>query len=107
MVIRLKADKVEEYNTLHAAVWPDVLKMLTACHIRNYSIFLRKLDDGNHYLFSYFEYVGSDFAGDMERMAADSVTQKWWDLCKPCQHPLTSRSEGEWWAEMPEVFHYD
>lgn len=107
MVVRLRADKIEEYKTLHSAVWPDVLKMLTACHIRNYSIFLRRLDDGNHYLFSYFEYIGADFAADMALMAADPVTQKWWELCKPCQEPLASRSEGEWWADMPEVFHHD
>lgn len=107
MVIRLKADKVDEYTALHSAVWPDVLKTLTSCHIRNYSIFLRQLDDGSHYLFSYFEYIGSDFAADMERMAADPVTQKWWNVCKPCQEPLTNRSEGEWWSNMPEVFHHD
>jgi hypothetical protein len=45
--------------------------MIAACNIRNYSIYLHRLPDGNHYLFSYFEYVGSDFAGDMAKMAAD------------------------------------
>jgi L-rhamnose mutarotase len=25
----------------------------------------------------------------------------------PCQAPLTSRAEGEWWAGMEEVFHLD
>ncbi|MDD4175314.1 MAG: L-rhamnose mutarotase, partial [Kiritimatiellae bacterium] len=41
----------------------------------NYSIFLRKLPDGEYYLFSYFEYTGTDFAADCDRMAADPVTQ--------------------------------
>jgi len=106
-VIRLRADKVEEYKRLHAAVWPDVLKMIRECNIRNYSIYLRELDDGEHYLFSYFEYVGDDFAADMARMAADPATQRWWDVCKPCQKPLESRRAGEWWAALEEVFHVD
>lgn len=107
MVLGVRAEKIEEYKRLHAAVWPDVLKMIKQCNIRNYSIYLRRLEDGNHYLFSYFEYTGKDFAGDMKQMAADPTTQKWWAECMPCQKPLASRAEGEWWAHMEEVFHYD
>lgn len=106
-IIELKTDKVDEYVRLHANVWPDVLKMIKICHIQNYSIYLRKLPDGKHYLFSYFEYTGEDFNGDMAKMAADETTQKWWDLCKPCQKPLDDRAEGEWWSAMEEVFHCD
>jgi L-rhamnose mutarotase len=25
----------------------------------------------------------------------------------PCQQPLATRDEGEWWAPMEEVFHHD
>ncbi|HEY5914571.1 MAG TPA: L-rhamnose mutarotase, partial [Verrucomicrobiae bacterium] len=53
MVLGLRAEKVEEYKRLHAAVWPDVLKRIKECNIGNYSIYLRRLDDGRHYLFSY------------------------------------------------------
>jgi len=107
MVIGLRPEKIEEYRKLHAAVWPEVLKMIRACHIRNYSIYLRQLDDGRHYLFSYFEYTGSDFAVDMAKMAADPTTQRWWAICKPCQQPLEKRGADEWWAGMEEVFHED
>ena len=107
MVIGLRAEKLEEYQKLHDAVWPDVLKRIQECNIRNYSIFLRQLDDGRHYLFSYFEYVGHDFAADMARMAADPTTQQWWAVCKPCQQPLAHRAPDEWWTEMEEVFHHD
>ena len=105
MVVKLREDKIAEYTALHAAVWPDVLKMIAECNIGNYSIYLRKLDDGQHYLFSYFEYVGEDFAADMATMAADETTQKWWERCMPCQEPLAGLAEGEWWAPMEEVFH--
>ena len=106
-VIRVRDEKLEEYKTLHAAVWPGVLKMIAECNINNYSIYLRRLPDGNHYLFSYFEYNGDDFAADCEKMAADPATQEWWDVCKPCHIPLEDRAEGEWWASMEEVFHCD
>ena len=107
MVIGVRAKKLDEYRQLHAAVWPDVLRMIQQCHIQNYSIYLRQLDDGQHYLFSYFEYVGADFAADMARMAADETTQRWWAACKPCQRPLNGCAPEAWWSGMEEVFHQD
>lgn len=106
-VIGLRPEKAEEYKRLHAAVWPDVLRMIKECQIQNYSIYLRALDDGRLYLFSYFEYTGADFAADMARMAADPTTQRWWSACMPCQQPLAGRASGEWWAGMEEVFHLE
>ncbi|WP_417241949.1 L-rhamnose mutarotase [Celeribacter sp.] len=103
-VIGIGAEAVAEYKRLHADVWPQVLEMISACNIRNYSIFLREPEN---VMFAYFEYVGTDFAADMAKMAADPVTQKWWDVCMPLQRPLETRAEGEWWAEMEEVFHHD
>ncbi len=104
-VVGLHTEKLTEYKRLHADVWPEVLAMIETCNIQNYSIFLRQLPNGRHYLFSYFEYTGTDFDADMGKMAADPTTQKWWDVCKPCQNPLPDRAEGEWWADMEEVFH--
>jgi L-rhamnose mutarotase len=101
-VIKLRPDKMDEYKTLHANAWPEVLKKIRECHIRNYSIYFK---DG--YLFSYFEYHGDDFAADMDKMAADPHTQAWWKLTDPCQEPLETRKEGEWWASMEEFFHAD
>ena len=106
MVIGLRAEKLAEYKKLHGAVWPTVLKMIRRCHIRNYSIYLRRLA-GRHYLFSYFEYTGTNFKADMSKMAADPTTQRWWAVCMPCQVPLPDRPHGEWWASMEEVFHTD
>ena len=107
LIVGLREEKIEEYNRLHADVWPDVLDRIRRSNIRNYSIFLRKLPDGKHYLFSYFEYVGSDFAADMAAMAADPRTQEWWKITDRCQEPLPDRAEGEWWAAAEEVFHVD
>lgn len=101
-VIKVRPEKLAEYKRLHAAVWPAVLKTIGQCNIRNYSIYHK---DG--YLFSYFEYHGTDFAADQAKMAADPATQEWWRLCEPCQQPLETRAAGEWWASMDEVFHCD
>ena len=100
-VIQVRPEKLDEYKTLHAEPWPQVLATISACNIRNYSIYYH---DG--YLFSHFEYVGDDFAADMQKMAADPVTQEWWTLTNPCQVPLPTRQPGEWWARMEEVFYH-
>lgn len=101
-MLRLKPGAEEKYRAYHQAVWPEVLRMIARCNIRNYSIYLK--DD---ILFGYFEYHGADFAADMEKMAADPKTQEWWAIMMPLQEPLATRKEGEWWAEMDEVFHAD
>ena len=101
-VIKIKTKKLEEYKKIHANIWPEVAKTITECNIINYSIFHK---DG--YLFSYFEYIGKNYESDMAKMAADSITQEWWDVCMPMQEPLDTRKKGEWWAEMEEVFHQD
>lgn len=101
-VIGLKADKIDYYKKLHAETWPEVLKMIEDCNIRNYSIYHK-----DNLLFAYFEYVGDDFDGDMAKMAADPETQRWWDIMEPMQAPLATRAAGEWWANLDEVFHTD
>jgi L-rhamnose mutarotase len=101
-VIGMKPENRAEYERLHADVWPDVLAKIYQCNIRNYSIYRY-----GELLFSYFEYVGTDFDGDMAKMAADPTTQKWWGVCKPLQSPVPDRADGEWWAAIPEVFHVD
>jgi len=106
-VVGVKDSKVARYRKLHAAVWPDVLAVIKLVNIRNYSIYLRKLADGRHYLFSYFEYTGTDFAADMARMGADQVTQRWWAECVPCLDLLPDHAPSEVWSPMTEVFHLD
>jgi L-rhamnose mutarotase len=101
-VIGIKPEHIEEYAKIHAEVWPDVLKKIEECNLRNYSIY--RYGD---LLFAYFEYHGDDFEADMAKMAADETTQKWWDVCMPMQNPVEDRAEGEWWKTIEEVFHTD
>lgn len=103
MVIGLKAEHIDEYKWLHAETWPEILAKISECNITNYSIFLKEPEN---LLFGYWEYLGEDFEADAEKMAADPMTQKWWEICIPMQEPLETRQEGEWWAMMEEVFHH-
>jgi L-rhamnose mutarotase len=105
MVTGLKAEKMDYYNELHAAVWPSVQRTIKDCNIQNYSIFLKEIN-GSLMLFSYFEYTGNDFDGDMKKMAADSATQRWWKETDPCQQPLPDAvAKKQIWSSMEEVFH--
>lgn len=101
-VIKVKPEKLEYYKALHANPWPKVDSMLKECNIRNYSIYYR---DG--YLFSYLEYTGEDWDADMANLAADSTIQVWWEETDPCQEPVESAQEGEWWVELEELYHLD
>jgi len=107
MVTGLKPDKIDQYKRLHASPWPEVQLRISECNIHNYSIYLQKIEN-QYFLFSYFEYTGSDFDADMKKMAADSMTQKWWKETDPCQLPLKEAlSKHQIWSSMEEVFHQD
>jgi L-rhamnose mutarotase len=103
-LVGIRPEHIAEYKRLHADVWPDVLKQIKASKISNYSIYLKEPEN---LMFAYFEYEGDDYAADMAAMAADPRTKEWWALCMPMQKPLDTRKDGEWWADMEEVFHQD
>ena len=103
-VIWLKPEVIPEYKRIHAAVWPEVLNAIHGCNIRNYTIFLKEPEN---LLFAYWEWHGTDFAGDMARMAAVPLLRDWWAITDPMQDPLPTRAPGEWWARMENVFHTD
>lgn len=101
-VIGVRPEKLDEYKRLHAEVWPDVVRLLSEAHVRNYTIFHK--DD---LLFGYFEYHGNDLEADFARMNAEPIVREWYTHCSPCQAPLDTRKPGEWWASMDEVFHME
>ena len=103
-IIGIDPTRIAEYRKEHAVVWPGVLARITACNIRNYTIFLKEPEN---LLFAYFEYTGTDFSADMAKMAEDPTTQEWWKLCSPMQRALETGKDGEWWAMMEPVFHHD
>ena len=107
MVTGLKPEKMAYYKELHANTWEGVLRAIKEYNIRNFSIYLKKIDD-KYYLFSYYEYIGDNYELDMKKIAADSTTQRWWRETDPCQQPLPdAAAKGMIWSTMEEVFHAD
>jgi len=99
----LNPEKEQYYRKLHADVWPGVQDRLQKSNIQNYSIYITELD-GKPYLFSYFEYTGTNFEADMQAMADDPETRRWWKETDPCQRQLPNRKPGANWSEMEMVF---
>ncbi len=106
-VIGIPKENIAEYKRLHANAWPGVLKQIDKSNIENYSIYIGEVAPDQFYLFSYFEYTGSNFEADMARMAKDETTQRWWTETDPLQTPLPTRKKGQHWANWEEVFHHD
>jgi L-rhamnose mutarotase len=101
-VIRVRPDAIEAYERIHADPWPSVNAAIHRASIRNYSIY--RHDD---VLFAYFEYVGADFGGDMDAMAADPEVRRWWSITDAMQEPYEEREPGSWWLTLQEIFHTD
>jgi L-rhamnose mutarotase len=102
MVIGIKDDQISAYETLHAASNPGVRDLLQKYHMHNFSIYMHQLADGKYYLFGYYEYTGTDYKADMEKLGAEPRNQKWLSVTGPMQVPLPGESS---WAMMKEVYH--
>ena len=102
MVIGIKEEKITEYSKLHADNNQGVRDLLEKAHMTNFSIFIKKMDDGKHYLFTYYEYTGEDYEADMAKLASEQRHIDWLSMCDPMQLPL----EGEHsWTIMDSVYY--
>ena len=123
--IQLHKDRYERYRELHDNVWPAVLERMSQSNIRNFVIYYHKETST---LFQHFEWTGhwtrggalskqeedQRFKRDMEAIAQDPITRKWWKECEPCQKPfsqwsgqrlLSDGGSGDWWAPLECVAH--
>jgi L-rhamnose mutarotase len=98
----LRPERLHDYVSHHARIWPEIADAIRAAGIRNYSIFHFQGE-----LFGYYEYVGppAEYAARLQTLAAAPRMREWWDLMEAMQIPHPARRPGEWWAEMDEVFH--
>ena len=103
MVVKIKKEKVEEYKKLHADNKPGVRHLLEQYHMRNFSIFLVQLADGDWYEFGYYEYWGDDLEGDMAKMDAEPENKKWLEKCDPMQEGIMPDQEG--WKIMERIYY--
>ena len=99
-LLKVRAERLEEYRRRHRAVWPEMLAALGEAGWRNYSLFLRD----NGLLFGYFE------TDDVERalagMASRDVNTRWQADMAPFFEPLDGRLD-QGLLRLEEVFHLD
>jgi L-rhamnose mutarotase len=96
-VLHVKPEKIDEYVSAHAAVWPDMLQALRDSGIRNYSIFR----DGNQ-VFGYFEADDLEAAGAY--LAQQDVVTRWQDAMADL---LEQRVADEGAPPLEQIFRLD
>lgn len=101
-MLKVRADRVEEYKQHHAAVWPEMLAALRETGWSNYSLFLR--DDG--LLFGYFETRHSLQAAQVA-MADREVNARWQAFMSPYFEIPDGAAPDQLFIELEEVFHLD
>ena len=82
----LNLEGEEVYRELHANTWPSIVERLRKSNFRNYSIYIAEID-GKKFVFTYLEYVGTDWEADGEAIAADPETARWSKALRPARHP--------------------
>lgn len=100
-LLKVRADKIEEYKQHHQAVWPEMQEALRRHGWHNYSLFMR--DDG--LLFGYFEAEES-FQASLDGMATEEVNARWQAFMAPYFESMSGRPD-ENMIELEEVFHLD
>ncbi|AXK32056.1 L-rhamnose mutarotase [Streptomyces armeniacus] len=99
-LLRVRADRIDEYRERHAAVWPEMCAALTASGWHNYSLFLR--DDG--LLVGYLET--EDFEAAQAAMARTEVNARWQAEMAPFFESLDDGTgPDEAMRPLTEVFH--
>ncbi|MGZ4450024.1 MAG: L-rhamnose mutarotase [Nocardioides sp.] len=99
--LQVRPDRIEEYRSRHAAVWPDMLQALAATGWRNYSLFLRP--DG-----LLVGYVETDSLPDaVAAMARTEVNARWQAEMAPFFEELDGRAPDEGFLVLEEVFHLE
>jgi len=101
-ILKVKADRVEEYRQRHQAVWPEMLEALRQTGWHNYSLFMR--NDG--LLFGYVE-TPEGLQAARDGMATRDVNAKWQAAMAPFFEGLEGGPPDAGMVELEEVFHLD
>lgn len=100
-VLRVRPDRLDEYRSRHADVWPEMRQALTGSGWHNYSLFLR--EDG--LLVGYLET--DDFDAARARMADREVNARWQAQMAEFFVGLDGGAADEGMVPLAEVFHLD
>jgi len=98
-LLRLKPGTGAAYDKDHAAVWPEMLALLKASGISEYSIFRR-----DELLFLYMR-LDEEFDIVWDRIEADPVNTRWQAAMAAYFLPVQETRAGERFPFMQEVFY--
>ncbi|WP_369393876.1 L-rhamnose mutarotase [Streptomyces sp. CG1] len=98
-LLKVRADRLDEYRERHAAVWPEMLDALRATGRRNYSLLLRE----GGLLVGYLET--EDFAAARAGMEATEVNARWQAETAPFFESLDGARPDAAMKPLTEVFH--
>jgi L-rhamnose mutarotase len=100
-VLKVRADRLEDYRREHENVWPEMLEALSRHGWHNYSLFLRH--DGT--LIGYVE-AENGFQAALDGMADEEVNARWQDRMAPFFEGGGDQADTMM-EQLEEVFHLD
>ena len=95
----LKSGYEEEYKKRHAALWPEIKKLLKEEGVYDYSIYW---DKETNILFAFQKVDGN--AGSQD-MGSYPIVQKWWNYMADIMEVNPDKSPIS--IPLPEMFHLD
>jgi L-rhamnose mutarotase len=101
-MLKVRADKKDEYRERHRAVWPDMLDALRRTGWHNYSIFMA----GDGTLFGYVE-VEDSFAAALAAMGREEANERWQSYMADFFEIPAGLHADQAMVELEEVFHLD
>lgn len=100
-LLQVRPERLAEYRTRHAQVWPEMLQALKETGWQNYSLFVS--DDG--LLVGYVECENLDAA--REAMERTEVNTRWQAEMAEFFTGLDGRRPDEGFVQLDEVFHLE
>lgn len=101
LVGRVRSDRLDEYRSRHAEVWPELLRVLRDAGWRNYTLFLG--EDG--LLVGYVE--SDDLDAAQRTVEATEVNRRWQQEMSEFFVGLDGGAPDQNWRRLDEVFSLD
>jgi len=99
--LKVRKDRMDEYITRHAQVWPEMLKALHATGWRNYSLFI----DSDGTLIGYFETPSLEAA--LSGMAATEVNALWQKEMSDFFELAEGQTPDSGFVQLREIFNLE
>jgi L-rhamnose mutarotase len=97
--MKLKPGFKDEYRKRHAAIWPELKKLIKDTGVYDYSIFL---DEETNILFAFQKQSGTRSSQDL---GFNPIVQKWWKYMADIMETNSDNSPVT--IPLEEVFHMD